>query len=711
MSHGEYYNILVETNLSREGGPDGPTQRSIMLMTRRPSSESPVVPVDADKCEPKSTPKFKGPLRPLELAEVAILVDLAVVLTFLSMVVPAIGGIVGAMAAAPHAALRVRHRTRVVVMAGIIAWVLGLVIGGQVLAGGTIGAWIAGLIVGGAIKRDWGSLRLMLLTVVTVVPIICAPIVALLLAIPSGRKLIGAQLDIAAKPINRFFKFFGWHGFMAAWRWSADHWILVFCSIMVAFFILIVFTAFAIARPVIRRITETLGPPLHRDVFEHGLPAPVPARLEGVTFSYPGAARPALSAVKLVISKSGLTALVGANGSGKSTLLRILSGLAPMGGTVSRPGAVGLGRDGGTAVIAQDPQTQVLGVLVADDVIWGIPDPATVDVEGLLAQVGLSGFERRETSTLSGGEQQRLAIAAALARRPGLLLADEVTAMVDPDGRVEVHDLLKRVGTSRAVVMVTHDDDERAGADKVVCLKGGRVVRWKAPPGARALPPAEGPRSGEPVLVLDRVGYVHGLGTPWERRALHDVSLAVQDGSAVLVAGHNGAGKTTLCRILSGLVEPTEGRVLLDSHPIADQLGSVGYAFQHARLQLVGRTVADTVLAGTKATWEEAAATLALVGLDPSFGPRSVQRLSGGEQRRVVLASLLLHDPRVLLLDEPMAGLDRPSRESLIETLADMRSAGHAIVIVSHDLHELRPLVDSTLVLDRGRLVPSEVTA
>ena len=138
----------------------------------------------------------------------------------------------------------------------------------------------------------------------------------------------------------------------------------------------------------------------------------------------PGASQPA-----------NIVAITGANGSGKTTLMLVLAGREPTSGTIDRPGAVGLGRLGGTAVVMQHPESQVLGTRVADDVVWGLPPGTTIDVDRLLSEVGLESHAERDTGSLSGGELQRLAVAAALAREPALLIADEVTSMVDQQGR------------------------------------------------------------------------------------------------------------------------------------------------------------------------------------------------------------------------------------------------------------------------------------
>src|SRR5581483_9782039 len=150
----------------------------------------------------------------------------------------------------------------------------------------------------------------------------------------------------------------------------------------------------------------------------------------------------ALRDVDVELRAGELVAIVGANGSGKSTLARVLAGRPPTAGRVVRPGRAGLGEPGGTALVLQRPESQVLAVRVRDDIAWGAradPSAAPADTHAAavdaLGRVGLNGFDDRETATLSGGELQRLAIAAALVRAPAVLVADEATAMLDPPGR------------------------------------------------------------------------------------------------------------------------------------------------------------------------------------------------------------------------------------------------------------------------------------
>ncbi|MDA8061829.1 MAG: ABC transporter ATP-binding protein, partial [Actinomycetota bacterium] len=463
-------------------------------------------------------------------------------------------------------------------------------------------------------------------------------------------------------------------------------------------------------------------------------PQPVPTLLEDVVVRYPGSSVDALGGVSLEVPAGERTVVLGPNGSGKSTLARVLAGRSPSSGRVLRAGPVGLGRPGGTAFVSQHPEAQVLGVRVADDLVWGLPARWEVDTDVLLSTVGLAGLGARETSTLSGGQLQRLALAAALARRPVLLVADEITAMVDSSGRDEIVSLLRRLPAEQgvSVVQITHRLEEVAGADRLYRLGSGRLVAAPLPstaqpstaqpgttqlstpscglvgPGSLAgspqfgshVPPgAEGsdrpvsvpagpgsaahhgdafrcrrPSAVEEILVVDRVSHTYADRTPWAETALRDLSLSVRSGEGLLVVGDNGSGKSTLAWVMAGLLRPTEGECRLRGTPVHRQVGSVALAFQHARLQVQGSTVGGDLRAAAgvdRAAGEEA---LALLGLDGALlWDRPVDALSGGQLRRVALAGLLASAPEVLLLDEPLAGLDEESREALLAALADLR--------------------------------------
>jgi len=445
---------------------------------------------------------------------------------------------------------------------------------------------------------------------------------------------------------------------------------------------------------------------------------PVPVRLDRVRFRYPGTGQDALSELSLDLRAGEHIAVTGSNGSGKTTLMLLLAGREPTSGTVERPGAVGLGKFGGTAVVLQHPESQVLGTRVADDVVWGLPPGTDVDVGQLLREVGLEGLGERDTGSLSGGELQRLALAAALAREPALLIADEVTSMVDQQGRDSLLGVLSGLTKRRrtALVHITHYNNEADTADRVLNLRespdnadmGGAV-------GAGAKPVAVTSGSQAPVLELIGVGHEYGSGTPWAKTALRDVSFVVEQGDGVLIHGGNGSGKSTLAWIMAGLTVPTSGVCLLDGRPTHEQVGAVALSFQAARLQLMRSRVDLEVAsaAGVSPRDEDrVAAALSVVGLDPTLAKRRIDQLSGGQMRRVVLAGLLACSPRALILDEPLAGLDTASQRGLLTLLEDLRrDRGLTVVVISHDVAGLEDLCPRTLDLRDGMLEPMPTVA
>ena len=492
--------------------------------------------------------------------------------------------------------------------------------------------------------------------------------------------------------------------------------------------------------------------------------SPLPLTLTDATFTYPGADHPALSGVTLTLERPEYTVVVGHNGSGKSTLALLLAGATPGAGT--RTGGGMLGAVGGTALVGQRSELLVLGQNVAEDVTWGMSerDVATLDVEALLERVGLAGLADADPRSLSGGQLQRLALAGALARSPRLLISDESTAMIDRDGRADMLDLLASLpDTGIAVVHITHDPAEAARADRVITVDEGRVlsdvsgsssIDEAVAGNARPVTPEEESRGatrdvsktreattassakeggerawGTPTLTntehlwADRVAHTYDLGTPWEKPVLRDVSLILEPGQAMLITGDNGSGKTTLSRILTGLLVPTWGNVTLGGAPMERRVGDVALSMQFARLQLQRPSVRTDILAAAghgpligsgvgrrknALSREEGdrivERAMSVVGLDPALASRGIDDLSGGQMRRVALAGLLASDPRVLILDEPMAGLDAASRELLISVLDERRRAGLSILVISHDLEGMDDLCDTHRHLREGVL-------
>lgn len=500
-------------------------------------------------------------------------------------------------------------------------------------------------------------------------------------------------------------------------------------------------------------------------------PCPLPLRCEEVSFHYEATDTPILEDVTLSFHAGEFVVITGANGSGKSTLAALLAGATPTGGTITSPGSRGLGRAGGTAFLTQRSEVQIVGDTVWEDLLWGLqpadsahtlstksPSPQDLppQVQALharahhcLERVGLGDKTELQTQRLSGGELQRLALAGALMRTPALLICDETTAMVDPAGRACLLSIFAELAAEGTCVLhITHDLSEAAEATRLIRMDAGRVIFDGTPladpecarvlrEGAHAVVDLRGEvlRDGEagaapsaPSLIgagaevkhlwLAGVTHYYDVGTPWEKPVLEDVDCIVSPGQTVLITGENGSGKSTLARIMAGLIHPTWGRCTLANRHMWARVGAVAISHQFARLQLLRPSVAEDIVdaAGMNSLPKEkqedvVAKALAQVGLSKEFAARTIDQLSGGQMRRVVLAGLVAAEPAVLILDEPFAGLDQDSRRDIVRLLAAQQARGTALVIISHDIEGLAGLCERHLILDNGRLRDPSVQA
>ncbi len=489
--------------------------------------------------------------------------------------------------------------------------------------------------------------------------------------------------------------------------------------------------------------------------------------LDRVTYTYPGAARPALVDVSLRVEPGEFVVLAGGSGSGKSTLLRAAAGLVPHfhgGEFAGRLLAGGLdSRDHGPAELSavagslfQDPETQVvMGTVRAELAFplenrgWGAAAVARGVEEAALA-LGVAGLLDRSTHELSGGELQRVALGAALAARPRLLLLDEPTSQLDPVAGDELLGVLRRVNEEwgTAVVLAEHRLERcLAAADRVIALDAGAVTIDADPrgfleqapdalqtPGARlfrlagltpppvavkdaraalrarglgadegsgsrrrSAPRRAATRSGlpsaaasrpAPALAFERVWYEIPRGPA----VLRGVDLALAPGERVALMGRNGAGKSTLLRLAAGLIEPTRGRIA--------RAGRVSLLLQNPGDYLVAERVGE----------ELPAAALEAAGLG-ALADRHPRDLSGGERQRLALAIVLQGEPpAAVLLDEPTRGMDRGHKDALTARLREIAAAGAAVLVATHDAEFSAGWADRTILLGDGAPVADAPT-
>ena len=663
-------------------------------------------------------------LQPVELAQASVMAALCAATAIIAVIVPFAAGL-SMLGTVPMGLLAYRYRLRVLIAATVAGGVIAFLIAGM---GGFMTvlncAYVGGLT--GIVKRRGHGTPTVFVSALAAGAAFGVAVVAALAVFARLRHLLFESVTANVKgtaailaripdmqPVADRLK----RDFATA----LDYWPYLFFGMSV----LSIMTVSLIGWWALSRVmSRLLGiPDVHK--LESSTDTepiePVPALLDEVRFRYPKADHDALGPVSLRIEPGEHIAVTGANGSGKTTLMLMLAGREPSSGTIERPGAVGLGRLGGTAVIMQHPESQVLGTRVADDVVWGLPPGKNTDVHQLLNEVGLDGLAERDTGALSGGELQRLAVAAALAREPSLLVADEVTSMVDQDGREALMSVLSGLTQHHrmSLVHITHYNTEADAADRTINLTGNggaadntEMVETAAAPAATVAP---GHAAERPVLELNGVGHEYGSGTPWAKTALRDITFSVHEGDGLLIHGLNGSGKSTLAWIMAGLTVPTVGECLLDGAPASDQVGAVAISFQAARLQLMRSRVDLEVASAAGFSLRDrgrVVKALSTVGLDPALAKRRIDQLSGGQMRRVVLAGLLARSPRALILDEPLAGLDAASQRGLLRLLEDLRRrAGLTIVVISHDFSGLEDLCPRTLHLHNGVLEPAPTTA
>lgn len=476
----------------------------------------------------------------------------------------------------------------------------------------------------------------------------------------------------------------------------------------------------------------------------------------GWGWRHAGRRRWAVSGLDLDISLGERVLLLGASGSGKSTLLRGLAGVLGGDEDGEQSGALTVGglpaeqARGRAGLVLQDPDAQVILARVGDDVAFGcenlgVPqDEIWPRVRAALDAVGLDVALDRSTSALSGGQKQRLALAGALAMRPGLLLLDEPTANLDPAGVVEVRDaVLRAVAESGAtLVVVEHRVDVWAAhVDRVIVLaspdEGGGVLADGAPdavfavhgddlsaagvwvPGRSSAIAASQPGHRDPErpgeVLLSARGLAVGrraFGEKVVAASASGIGLDVHAGRALAVVGANGTGKSTLALTLAGLLPPAAGSVRasdllrggVGDDPLSwrssDLLTRIGMVFQAPEHQLLARTVREELEVGPRALRLTPTETAARV--EPLLDRLRLRRLaavnpftlSGGEKRRLTVAAALATRPRVLVLDEPTFGQDARTWRELAALMIEVREAGTALVVVTHDEPLVRLLTD-----------------
>lgn len=486
-----------------------------------------------------------------------------------------------------------------------------------------------------------------------------------------------------------------------------------------------------------------------------------------VSLIYPHSTTTVIEDLSFEIAEGEMVLVMGRTGSGKSSLLRLINGLVPhhtggiLGGEIivdghstrtTKPGQLA----GIVGIVGQNPIDTFVADTVEDELAFGMeslnfpPDVMRKRVEEALDQVGLAALRNRTIATLSGGEQQRLAIASALVMHPKVLVLDEPTSALDPVASEEILAILHRLvhDLSVTVILAEHRLERVIGyVDRILLIEGegqssiglpSEILKRTdlVPPIVRLsralaldevgtstrdvrrlteklrsdLPDTFRPAftPGSVAVALDNLSIAYG-----EKRALNNVSLDLRSGEITALMGRNGAGKSTLIKCIVGLLPEIAEDIsifgeVLSSIPQSDRSQLIGYIPQEPGDLLYLTSVGDECARADKDNRVAPGTTLALLHSTlPEITSASHPRdLSEGERLALVLAIVISGQPQVLILDEPTRGLDYEAKNRLMATLHSLaREKGTSVLMATHDVEIVAEVADRTIFLADGEKV------
>lgn len=491
-----------------------------------------------------------------------------------------------------------------------------------------------------------------------------------------------------------------------------------------------------------------------------------------VSLIYPTSTETIFEDLTFTVDEGELVLVMGSTGSGKSSLLRLINGLIPhhtggiLAGDISVNGiSTREVKPGGLAhligIVGQNPIAGFVSDRVEEELAFGMealnlpPEAMRKRVEEVLDLLSLAHLRNRSIATLSGGEQQRVAIGSALVMHPKILVLDEPTSALDPIAAEEVLSTLHRlVHDLGLTVIISEHKLERViqFADRILYIKGDgqtqigspeEILKYSAiaPPivrlaralnlpnveltvrdmrrateqfrrNAGAIQSAPLRISNSEIVKVSDVSLSYG-----NSRALHRISLSIGDGEIVAVMGRNGAGKSSLLRSIAGILKPGQGSITLLGRKPSDLHGnerrkSVGFIPQEPSDLLYGQSVGEECASADRDNQVESGLTLQLLeslvpGISSTTHPRD---LSEGQRLALALSLVLSSDPRVLILDEPTRGLDYSAKGALISTLKSTAASGCAVILATHDVELVAELATRVIFIADGEIVADGTT-
>lgn len=467
--------------------------------------------------------------------------------------------------------------------------------------------------------------------------------------------------------------------------------------------------------------------------------------LQKVRFSYDGGKTWILDGIDLEIAYGQRIAIIGKNGSGKSTLAKIIAGLSsPDSGIVTLCGikvfetnnvdskAYQKARES-IGALFQSPEDQIVTTIVEDDVAFGLENLCASkefmkkNISNALRAVNMENHRFSDPSNMSGGQQQRVAIASSIATRSKLLVLDEPTSMLDSCAKEDVNKLFDKLQASgTTIVQVTHKISECKNADRILMLENGKLrdvslleldefFTEKSPAVIESKSMTKNVESSNTAIEISNLRLSYSKNqTP----ILCDYSLSVKSDEIVAIMGKNGCGKSTLAKAICALIKYDSGSICVNGIKISEKTSksqmreirkNIGYVMQLPEQQLFAQTVFEDVAYGPKNFGLEgrelhSRVLSALKSLHiEHLAQKSPFELSGGQQRLVAIAGILACNPKILVLDEPTAGLDFEYAKIVLKILSDLHNKGVTIIVITHDLNEAKSLGARIVTLDSNK--------
>ncbi|BDR77631.1 ABC transporter [Clostridium tetani] len=491
--------------------------------------------------------------------------------------------------------------------------------------------------------------------------------------------------------------------------------------------------------------------------------------INNLTFNYPDSKQSAIKNINLTVNEGEFILIVGPSGCGKSTLIRLLNRVVPdyYGGIIEGEVSIS-GRNiefldkkqviENVGMVYQHPEKQIVLQDVEREIAFGLENFNTDintmkrNVFEVISLLGLNKIRDKQTTEISGGEKQRVAIASVVSMDPQIIAFDEPISQLDPISAEEVLNSIKRLNRDlgKTIILVEQRLDKCFHmADRIIFMENGEIIAQGTPKnipenivnkyhlptityifkeaGLQTLPITV--KEGRDIIRNNKfqdlkeddlkfkevVMEIEKLNFEYERgyKILKDLSFKLHRGEIMTVMGENGAGKSTLFKIIAGMIDKYKGKVLIDNKNIKslklkERIKKIGYLSQNPNDYFGRKTVFEEVGYTLKniGEYKEEKVEQVMKLLNISYlEDKNPRDLSGGEKQRVAIACTIITDPEILILDEPTRGMDAEAKENLGEIIKTLAEVGKSIVVITHDSDFAGDYSHSVMLMFNGEIV------